>query len=202
MQIELRQRRLERGEKTDGETHSARGAEHVDAQTRSRDCSGKIARAPLEEVRPEFLADQLARHREQLSAGYGLAHAPELAEHAQAGGQAGFEMEIAGLRRAACCDEGGEFHASRVTASNSRRHAHSLALSSGLTRSSSTAESRSCLRTAAPRLRADAERGDLRLSAYAMNVNCSDEVFVRAEVTILPREHSAGHGQSFRRRYP
>src|ERR1700737_4213626 len=56
-----------------------------------------------------------------------------------------------------------------------------------------------CLRSAAPSLWADAERGDLRLAVHAMNVDCSDEVFVRAEVTILPCEQPADHGQSFRR---
>src|SRR6266446_10948269 len=43
--------------------------------------------------------------------------------------------------------------------------------------------SRSCLRATAPRLRADAKRGDLRLAVHAMNVDCRDEVVVRAEVT-------------------
>src|SRR6266481_5552235 len=43
--------------------------------------------------------------------------------------------------------------------------------------------SRSCLRATAPRFWADAKRGDLRLAVHAMNVDCSDEVVVRAEVT-------------------
>src|SRR6267378_8497276 len=61
--------------------------------------------------------------------------------------------------------------------------------------------SRSCLRATAPRLWADSERGDLRLAVHAMNIDCSDEMVVRAEVTIFPCEQSADHGQSFRRRY-
>ena len=125
VQVELRQRRLERGEKADGETYAARSAEHVDAEARARDRARKIARAPLQKLRPALLADQLARHREQLGGGDRLTNAPELPAHAQGGGQARFEMEIAGLRRAACGDEGGESHAGRLTASNSRRHVRS-----------------------------------------------------------------------------
>ena len=97
MQVELLDGGLKRGEQPDGEADAARGLQDVDAAAHAVNGLGKIERAPLQKVRPLFVADDGCARISRSKLGRDrFASGAQGAANAQRGRQTGFQMQITG----------------------------------------------------------------------------------------------------------